>query len=217
MVQFPGFTRHDFEIFTIPEFHERMFHIRTQIRPKLAMLGDDVAPGLSAIVGHPMYPHTASHARRRVNPPDDTWVAFARSARGYKRYAHFEVGIDVSQVFIRFVVKPEGEEDKLLLLEYLRREGLDALRLEDPEPIAWYRDDHGRGRELLSRLDSERFDEILHLTAKKSHGFALGVSLSRDSAAVGSAQLVPKSLNVLTHLAPLYQGVLAAAVSGVHD
>lgn len=217
MVQFPGFTRHDFEIFSIPEFHERMFQIRTQIRPKLAMLGEDIAPGLTAIVGHPMYPHTASHARRRVNPPDDTWVAFARSPRGYKRYAHFEIGIDLSQVFIRFVVKPEGEEDKRRLLDYLRHEGPDALDLKDPEPVAWYRDDHGRGRELVSRLPPERFEEILQLTAKKSHGFTLGISLPRDAAVVGSAQLVPKSLNALTHLAPLYQGVLAAAVSGIHD
>ena len=36
------------------------------------------------------YPHVAKHARRSVNPPKDTWVAFATSKRGYKMLPHFK-------------------------------------------------------------------------------------------------------------------------------
>ncbi len=203
MVQFPGFSPDDFDIFLIPDFHERMFRIRSRLRPKLAQLGDDIAPAL-LFSDHPLYPHTASHARRRVNPPNDTWVAFSRSPRGYKRFAHFEIGIDRHQVFVRFVVKPEGVDDKPHLLAYLRQAGADAFRLSDPEPIYWYRDDHGQSFQAISRLDDQAVATIADATAKKSRGFAVGMALARDQAVVASAQLVAKSINMITHLAPLY-------------
>ncbi|WP_397261357.1 DUF1054 family protein [Peribacillus simplex] len=33
---------------------------------------------MSVLTGDEMYPHVAKHARRKVNPPNDTWVAFAK-------------------------------------------------------------------------------------------------------------------------------------------
>jgi uncharacterized protein YktB (UPF0637 family) len=216
MVQFPGFTGEDFEAFSIPEFHDRMFYIRSRIRPKLAQLGDDVAPKLTAL-GHPLYPHTASHARRRVNPPDDTWVAFSRSLRGYKRYAHFEIGVDREQVFVRFVVKPEGEEDKPALLRHLEVSGLEAFRqLKDPEPIYWYRDDHGHDPVAAIDLTSERLGEIINHTRKKSHGFTVGMSILRTNPLVSSAQLVAQSVNMITHLSPLYLHTVSEELVDVH-
>ena len=209
MVQFPGFGPDDFDIFLIPDFHERMFHVRSRLRPKLAQLGDDVAPALQ-FSDHPLYPHTASHARRRINPPDDTWVAFSRSPRGYKRFAHFEIGIDRHQVFVRFVVKPEGSDDKPHLLAYLRQAGAGAFRLNDPEPIYWYRDDHGQSFEPIAHLDDQSVVAIADTAAKKSRGFAVGMVLARDNPIVASAQLVPKSINMINHLAPLYVHTVAS-------
>ena len=215
MVQFSGFAAEDFEVFSIPEFHDRMFYIRSRIRPKLAQLGDDVAPKIT--VGHPLYPHTASHARRRVNPPDDTWVAFSRSMRGYKRYAHFEIGLDREQVFVRFVVKPEGEDDKPGLLRYLQTQGLDAFRqLHDPEPIYWYHDDHGRGPLAISDLRADTVASMIQDTAKKSKGFTLGMVLAKTNPVVHSAQLVAKCVNMITHLAPIYLNTLSPELVDVH-
>ena len=37
--------------------------------------------------------HVAKHARRSVNPPIDTWVAFAPNKRGYKMLPHFQIGL----------------------------------------------------------------------------------------------------------------------------
>lgn len=217
MVQFPGFDAQDFDVFAISDFHDRMFHIRSRIRPKLAQLGDDVAPKLSTL-GHPMYPHTASHARRRVNPPDDTWVAFSRSARGYKRYAHFEIGINHEEVFVRFVVKPEGTDDKPGLLQLLKVNGIEAFQaLKDPEPIYWYRDDHGRDPMRIADLTPEAVSHILKETDKKSRGFTLGMVLNRANAVVRSAQLVAASANMITHLGPIYRATVAEdAAVGAH-
>lgn len=206
MNQFPGFTVNDFDVFLIPEFHERMSHLRRDIRPKLAKLGDDLAPKLESLVGHPLYPHTASHARRRINPPDDTWVAFSRSERAYKRYAHFEVGISLDYVFIRFVVKPEGEDDKPALERYLAQEGPKAFDLKDPSPIFWYRDDHGSDPYPITAINADKAKEILQKTKIKSHGFTVGIIVPRTDPVARGAELVTRSYNAIAHLAPLYRG-----------
>jgi uncharacterized protein YktB (UPF0637 family) len=62
-----------------------MEEIRTRIRPKLEALGKSVTPGVARCAGGETFAHVAKHARRTVNPPDDTWVAFGPDARGYKK------------------------------------------------------------------------------------------------------------------------------------
>lgn len=212
MYQFTGFSKSDFDIFLIPEFHDRMSQLRTQVRPKLAMLGDDLAPRLHDIAGHTMYPHTASHARRRVNPPDDTWVAFSRSDRGYKRYAHFEVGICLDGVFVRFSIKPESDEDKLALIHYLGVAGTTALALKDPNPVLYYENDHGENPHDVRDLTPKDMQVIVERTRLKSHGFTLGIFLNRDNPVLKNAELVTRAHNAIHHLAPLYRATLETEV-----
>lgn len=213
MYQFSGFSKQDFDVFLIPEFHERMSALRTIVRPKLAMLGDDLAPHLRDIAGHAMYPHTASHARRRVNPPDDTWVAFSRSERGYKRYAHFEVGIALDYVFVRFAIKPESDVDKDAFLQYLSNQGLKAFDLKDPEPIWYYENDHGQGPRNVKTLDSHDIPEIVQKASLKSRGFTTGITFERDNPVLRSAEFVTRAYNAIRHLSPLYEGTLAITAS----
>ncbi len=47
-----------------------------------------------------MYLHIARHARRTVNPPKDTWSAYAHNKRGYKKHPHFQVGLWHDHVFV---------------------------------------------------------------------------------------------------------------------
>src|SRR5204863_9964076 len=75
-MRFPGFNDSDFELFALPEFGARMGAIRSELRPKLVALGEDLAPPLAEILGAPLFPHAAVHMRRRVNPPNETWAAF---------------------------------------------------------------------------------------------------------------------------------------------
>jgi uncharacterized protein YktB (UPF0637 family) len=213
MYQFSGFVKTDFDIFLIPEFHDRMSALRTTVRPKLAMLGDDLAPKLHDITGHSMFPHTASHARRRVNPPDDTWVAFSRSERGYKRYAHFEVGLSVRGVFVRFSVKPEGEEDKARLLHYLSAQGPSAFDLKDPNTVWVYENDHGEGPHQADQLGSADIAEIISRTRLKSRGFTAGIDFDRSDPVLKSAEFITRAHNAIRHLSPLYEGVLGATVA----
>lgn len=67
----------DFDVFTIPGLEARMDALIKTARPKLNELGERLAPALSQLTGEEMYAHVAKHARRSVNPPNDTWVAWA--------------------------------------------------------------------------------------------------------------------------------------------
>ncbi|NDI33538.1 DUF1054 family protein [Chengkuizengella sediminis] len=72
-MSFQGFTKEDFNVFTIDSLEPRMEALITHVRPKLEWLGAEIAPYLSAVTGEEMFPHVAKHARRTVNPPNDTW------------------------------------------------------------------------------------------------------------------------------------------------
>lgn len=102
MAVFTGFTQDDFDVFTIPGLEPRMDAIKERIRPKLEFLGTHFSKHLTLQLGEEVYAHVAKHARRTVNPPHDTWVAFSHNARGYKQHPHFQIGLWQTHVFITF-------------------------------------------------------------------------------------------------------------------
>lgn len=101
---FQGFESADFDVFAIEGLEPRMETLIQNVRPKLTALGELLQPHLSTLCGEEMYVHVAKHARRTVNPPKDTWVAWAANKRGYKALPHFEVGMFGSHVFVVFAI-----------------------------------------------------------------------------------------------------------------
>ncbi|KRG11972.1 YktB family protein [Lederbergia galactosidilytica] len=97
---FKGFEQQDFDTFLIHGLDERMEAIQERIQPKFREIGDTLAADLSAMIGSEMFLHIAKHARRTVNPPQDTWLAIAANKRGYKKHPHFQVGLFDDHVFI---------------------------------------------------------------------------------------------------------------------
>ena len=95
-----SFTQHDFDTFKIDGLTERMEAIQTRIQPTFRKLGDALIDDVQALVGSEMYVHIAKHARRTVNPPNDTWMAFAGNKRGYKKHPHFQIGLWDDHLFI---------------------------------------------------------------------------------------------------------------------
>lgn len=137
-MEFPGFTADDFDVFSIPDFAARMGAIRGQIRPKLVALGADLQPGIEDIVGGDAVPHAAQHMRRRVNPPAETWVAFARDRKGYKRWTHYRVAISGEGIRVTVFVEDDAD-DKPRFGSSLRRRGRDILSAIGPAaPLLWY-------------------------------------------------------------------------------
>lgn len=96
----PFFTMEDFQVFKIDGLQERMNAIQERIQPKFKKIGDELTDDLSALLGQEMFLHIARHARRKVNPPNDTWLAIAGNKRGYKQHPHFQIGLFDDHVFI---------------------------------------------------------------------------------------------------------------------
>jgi uncharacterized protein YktB (UPF0637 family) len=103
-MSFQGFTEEDFQTFEVDGLEARMDAIITRIRPKFEQLAHEFTPSLSAYTGDEMYAHIAKHARRTVNPPKDTWIAFAANKRGYKQHPHFQIGLWGTHLFVWFAM-----------------------------------------------------------------------------------------------------------------
>ncbi|KAA1042675.1 DUF1054 domain-containing protein [Macrococcus equipercicus] len=104
------FTTKDFEVFNIDGLEPRMAALIDHIRPKLNNLGTHMSAFLTEHTGDVYYPHVAKHLRRKTNPPNDTWVAFATHKRGYKMLPHFQIGLFGSHAFVLYGVIYESPE-----------------------------------------------------------------------------------------------------------
>lgn len=104
------FKPKDFKAFNVEGLDPRMEALNEYIRPQLHELGEYFSDFFTSQTGETFYPHVAKHARRSVNPPKDTWVAFATSKRGYKMLPHFQIGMFEDQLFVMFGIMHEAKD-----------------------------------------------------------------------------------------------------------
>ncbi|MGE5675720.1 MAG: DUF1054 family protein [Mycobacterium leprae] len=138
MSSFSGFTAADFDAFLAPGFSDRMEAIKAGPRPKLEALGAELAPRVSSLLGRVAYPIVAKHARRKVHPPNDTWVAFSTNPRGYKMLPHFAVGLWAHQAFIGVGVIYESPLRSPFARNLLAH--LPEIRQSVPDDAQWLED-----------------------------------------------------------------------------
>ncbi len=115
-------------IFEIPGFAERMGEIRGRVRPALLELAKRLSLEMDK-KGVTVFPHVASHMRRRVNPPNETWLALGPEKRGYKAYGHLGLFVGRGGCSVRFVVKDEA---------VMPRERLGRFLADDPGARKWF-------------------------------------------------------------------------------
>jgi uncharacterized protein YktB (UPF0637 family) len=137
-----GFAARDFRVFELPGFAERMAAIRGQVRPKLEALGAALAPEIARLVGSEIHAHVARHARRTVNPPDDTWVAFGPERRGYKKAPHFKLAVSRHCVRFLFELGPECAAKAEWAQAWTREAGRLRRTLCRAPGLAWFRNEH---------------------------------------------------------------------------
>lgn len=102
----------DFGVFEIPGLEKRMTALQSFVQPKFKELGSYFSEHLSAHGKGEFFPHVAKHARRTVNPPNDSWVAFAPAKRGYKALPHFQIGLWNTHLFIWLAIIYENPDKK---------------------------------------------------------------------------------------------------------
>ena len=122
------FSPKDFKVFQVEGLEARMAALDEHIRPQFYQLSDYFTEYLKTMTGETFYAQVAKHARRTVNPPKDTWVAFATNQRGYKMQPHFQIGLFEDHLFVMYGVMHEDKnkaedvkifEDKLETLMHL--------------------------------------------------------------------------------------------------
>ncbi|WP_284199701.1 YktB family protein [Alicyclobacillus sacchari] len=211
---FTGFDKADFDVFRIPGLEPRMSAIRERIQPKLAALGEHFVPFLSERLQSPMYAHVAKHARRTVNPPGDTWVAFSANGRGYKQHPHFQIGIWPTHIFAAFGYIYEAK-DKVAFGNYLRAQARDIERLVPTDFI--YIPDHTQPSSIPAAQVSERdivaFGERL-MQVKKAE-LLIGKRMDQETVMTQTgSQLVEWVENTFTPLCTLW--VEASRAQAIH-
>ncbi|WP_040204748.1 YktB family protein [Neobacillus jeddahensis] len=204
-MEFTGFTNEDFDVFLIDGLEARMNALKNTIRPKLESLGDYFAPTLSALSGDEMFIHVAKHARRTINPPKDTWVAFSNNSRGYKMLPHFQIGLWNTHLFIWFAVIYEAPQKEEMGQRFTKKAA--KIFKEIPKDFVWSNDhtkpdtvQHGQ----LTKTDLLSYFERLQ-SVKKAE-LLCGYTIDRNEAIQLGAEGLIKQINeVFTAVTLLYK------------
>jgi uncharacterized protein YktB (UPF0637 family) len=201
------FTLDDFKIFDISGFSQRMAAIQTRIRPKLASMGVELAPQLSLFIDVPLYVHVAKHARRTVNPPDDTWAALGANPRGYKKDVHFKIAVSRHCVRFLFEAGPEYYAKADWAHEWHRefRQVMSALRAR--RELAWFKNEHDEEPAALASdivpADLRKLGD--ELTRRKDGQLVFGRRLDvKEFIGLKSKQVEKIAIDTFKPLAPLF-------------
>ena len=203
-----AFRAADFSVFDVRGFQARMTAIRERVRPKLEALGHSLAPAVSRSVAGDVYPHVARHARRTVNPPDDTWVAFGPDPRGYKKHCHFKVAVSRRCVRFLFEVGPEHADKKRWAAAWVRNAGRLGPVLRRVGGLAWFENEHDEeAAGPLAELTPEAFEELTDELLRTREGqLVLGRAVAAGEAARWSeADYRAAALETFRALVPLYR------------
>jgi uncharacterized protein YktB (UPF0637 family) len=196
-----GFSREDFEVFGIPSFAERMQGITERVRPKLTALGERLQPALKKLAKNDVFPHVAKHARRTVNPPPETWVAFGPSPRGYKKYGYFGLALSRGGLHTRIVVKDEAPDRPHMAKVLIERADVLAKVFAE-HTVARYDRWKYTGIPELTKPTADFWQVVAETLAKKTGGLDVGLGWPVNRA----LKLTDKQiLEAFASLLPLYE------------
>jgi uncharacterized protein YktB (UPF0637 family) len=203
-----AFGTADFKVFDVKGFQTRMQEIRARIRPKLEALGHSLAPAIQRTTGEATFAHVAKHARRTVNPPDDTWVAFAGNERGYKKHPHFKVAVSRNCVRFLFEAGPEHADKRRWAAAWKKSAPKLGPVLRRVPGLAWFKNEHDEEpAAALGDLSPEQLGELAdELTRTRDGHLVVGRAVTASEAARWTeAQYREAALETFRALAPLYR------------
>ncbi len=216
---FTGFGPKEFQAFDIPDFQGRMSAITEYVRPQLSALGDVLLPDLHRLTRWETYAHVAKHARRIVNPPEDTWVAFGPDKRGYKKVCHFKVALSAHCVRFLCEAGPEYRDKARWLRLWRMRAGRIIPALRKIKDLGWFKNEHDEDpAALLSDLPPGQIRALAdELTRRKDGQFILGRRIPRGEMVRLSPEVIQRmALKSYEALLPLYLLRPVKIFYGVH-
>lgn len=205
IMDFNGFKNEDFQVFHIDGLEARMEALIERVRPKLEDLGHHFAPTLSTVTGDEMFAHVAKHARRTINPPKDTWVAFANNPRGYKMLPHFQIGLWSTHLFIWFAIIYEAPQKTEIAARLTKKSN--KIYKEIPKNFVWSLDHMKPESVEHGKLSKEEFRSMLERLGKvKKAELLCGFEIDREKVIQMEAdEFLQLVSNVFVTVAPLYK------------
>ncbi len=203
-----AFSAADFKVFEAKGFQPRMQEIRARIRPKLEALGHSLAPAIQRTTGEATFAHVAKHARRTVNPPDDTWVAFAGDPRGYKKHPHFKVAVSRTCVRFLFEIGPEHADKRRWASAWKKSAPKLGPVIRRVKGLSWFKNEHDEEAAApLADLGPEQLGELGdELTRTRDGQLVVGRAVpAAEAARWTEAQYRESALETFRALAPLYR------------
>ncbi len=211
-MNFTGFKEKDFKIFQIDGLGDRMEAIQSHIQPKFEEISKRIAPELALLTGEDMHTHIAKHARRTVNPPNDTWVAFSDSRRGYKKHPHFQFGLWGSHLFIWFALIYESPYKEDAARAYAAH--ADRIYSSIPDSFCWSSDHMKPDVKPQNKLSKDGFKHLVHRlgTVKKAE-LLCGKVVPRESAVeLNDKELIEMIQDTYKTVLPLYKMAKSAVM-----
>lgn len=204
---FNGFQLEDFDVFHIDGLEERMKGIQTRIQPKFKEIGAELEGDLAVTLGKEMFLHIAKHARRTVNPPDDTWMAFSDDKRGYKKHPHFQVGLWDDRLFVWLAFIYELPSKQQIANHFLSHQ--QKLKEMIPDDYSISMNHMKKSNDLLTDLDwnatLERFRDV------KSAELLIGKQFSKTDAIIHDGPKFMEEVKSIFHtLVPIYEFALTS-------
>ncbi|MBO1624815.1 YktB family protein [Bacillus arachidis] len=199
------FKSTDFAVFAVDGLEERMNAIKTNIHPKLEALGEQFSHYLSEQTEETFFYHVAKHARRKVNPPNDTWVAFSTNKRGYKMLPHFQIGLWGTHAFIYFGLIyecPQKVEAAHAFLEHLN-----DLKTNIPNDFVWSIDHTKPAVKSHNSLETNDLQKMIErLATIKKAELLVGIHISpEECSTLDDEQFLKKIQTTMHSLLPLYK------------
>ncbi|HYL60776.1 MAG TPA: DUF1054 family protein [Candidatus Acidoferrales bacterium] len=198
-----GFSRGDFEVFSIPGFSARMQKIYLRITPRLNRLGVELAPELSRRLRVELFPHSAQHRRRTSAPPGETWIAWGPSRAGYKRAAYVALFVSSAGLHARLVVSHDAE-GRGAMARALATNSAELEKSFRGAKIQRYEDWDFRKMPPLTSAGRDFFMSLADAIAGKTGAIDVGFGWAvRDALRLDRAEL----LDAFAELAPLYRAL----------
>ncbi len=202
---FNGFTQADFDSFQIDGLEPRMQAIRERIQPKFHAIAAEVLADASVLAGDELFLHIARHARRKVNPPADTWMSLCYNKKGYKQHPHFQVGLYDDRVFVWFALIYEAPNKAEIAERLLRHRS--KLYKHIPKHYALSVDHMRKDFASFEAVSSKDFTAALErFRDVKSAELLIGRVLMMDDPLLADGPAFLELVrDTIAHLAPVYQ------------
>lgn len=204
MTAFHGLTEADFDVFSVEGLEPRMDALKAHLRPKLQQLGETFEVQLTEWLHRPVYAHVAKHARRTINPPNDSWVAFSTDKRGYKKHPHFQIGAWKTHAFALFGLIYESP-NRITFAENLNHNASEIASMIPPE-FVWVPNHMDPNALPAKTVDGTKLAELCAGLQKRQGELLVGITIPREEAVtLSGSEFVARVQTCFKTLLPIYE------------